>query len=59
MTVVPLGRDAALVTYTQKQAGTFRGKPLPPECYAAAVWVRRDGKWVELHYQETAATGKR
>ena len=52
--IVPLGKDGAVVTYTLKPKGTFRGKAVPTNSLVSAVWVRRDGKWLELHYQETA-----
>src|SRR5262249_47360939 len=58
MTIKMLGADGALVTYALKMKGTFKGKELPAHCYASAVWVRRDGKWLELHYQETIAPAK-
>lgn len=58
MTVTMLGADGALVAYSLKLKGTFEGKALPTRCYASAVWVKRGGKWLELHYQETAASGK-
>lgn len=52
--IVALGKDGALITYSLKMKGTFRGKAVPTDSFATAVWVRRDGKWYELHYQETA-----
>jgi ketosteroid isomerase-like protein len=54
MKVRLLGRDAALVTYELSMKGTYRGKPVPPRCYASAVWARQGGKWLEAFYQETA-----
>jgi uncharacterized protein (TIGR02246 family) len=55
MAVRPLADGAVLVTYTLAQKGTFQGKPIPTRAHAAAVWVKRDGKWREAYYQETAA----
>jgi hypothetical protein len=52
--VSPLGKDTVLVTYPLVLKGTFKGKAIPPRSYASAVWVRRDGKWLERFYQETA-----
>ena len=43
-----------LLTYALKVKGTFRGKPLPSNCIVAAVWVKNNGKWQELQYQETS-----
>lgn len=53
-----LTKDVALVTYQLKQKGTFKGKELIPNQAVAAVWVRRDGKWLEASYQETAVSGR-
>jgi hypothetical protein len=46
-------KDAALVTYPLTQKGTYKGKPVAAKNYVAAVWVNRDGKWLEVSYQET------
>jgi uncharacterized protein (TIGR02246 family) len=54
MKVTLLGQDAALVTYELAMKGTFKGKAVEPRSFAAAVWVKRDGKWLEAFYQETA-----
>jgi len=39
--------------------GRFQGKPLPPNLLVSAVWVKTDGKWLELHYQETVLAAER
>jgi ketosteroid isomerase-like protein len=54
MTIALIGADGALVTYPLTMTGTFRGKLVPADSHAAAVWVRRGGAWKELYYQETA-----
>lgn len=46
--------SCVLLNYTLKVKGTYQGKPLPSNCIVAAVWVKNDGKWQELQYQETA-----
>jgi len=56
--VLPLGKDAALVTYELTLKGTYKGKDVPRKNFASAVWVRRDGKWQEAFYQETPLDGK-
>lgn len=48
-----LAKDVALVRYKLTQKGTYQGKSLAPKNYASAVWVKRDGKWLEATYQET------
>ncbi|WP_421724256.1 DUF4440 domain-containing protein [Bauldia sp.] len=46
----------ALATQIKAYVGTFEGEPIAPLVFASAVWVRQDGKWLELLYQETAIT---
>jgi uncharacterized protein (TIGR02246 family) len=45
--------SCVLVTYPLKLKGTYQGKPLPSQNLVASLWVKDDGKWRELHYQET------
>ena len=52
-----LTKDAALVTYSVKQKGTYKGMPVAPRNYVAAVWVNKEGKWREVSYQETPLDG--
>lgn len=54
MKITKLTTDAYLITYEINQKGTYKGKAVTPKCYASVVWVKRDGKWVEAFYQETA-----
>jgi len=54
MSATIVNEACVLVTYTLKAKGSFKGKPVPSHCLVAAVWVKNDGKWQELHYQETA-----
>lgn len=56
--VTMLSKDVAAVTYVLAQKGTFKGTELHPRNYATSVWVKRDGKWLEALYQETAITAK-
>jgi hypothetical protein len=53
-----LSKDVALVTYSLRQKGTFKGKEVPLRNYASAIWVNRDGKWLETFYQDTPVQGK-
>jgi hypothetical protein len=45
----------AVVTYTWMGSGTFKGEPFPPTTYASTVWTERNGKWVAVFHQESAA----
>lgn len=53
MTVSVLGPDAAMVTFLADIDGSFMGIPLPSRGYVTAIMVRRDGRWLERHYQLT------
>jgi len=57
MSTTTIDDSCVLVTYALKAKGTYRGKPVPSQCHVVAVWVKSDGKWRELHYQETAVAG--
>jgi hypothetical protein len=46
---------SAVVTYTWMGNGTFKGEPVPATTYSATVWTERNGKWVAVYHQETAA----
>jgi ketosteroid isomerase-like protein len=49
-----VAKDTVRITYQLTQKGTYKGKDLHANNYAAAVWVNRNGMWVEVFYQETA-----
>jgi hypothetical protein len=51
--VIWLGDDSAIVNYAWTGAGTFGDQPLAPTTLASTVWVKRDGKWLAAHHQET------
>ena len=51
--VTPLGRDAALVIYEVTMEFPPRSVLRYSRIYVTEVWVKRDGQWKELHYQET------
>jgi ketosteroid isomerase-like protein len=44
-----------LVTYTFSAKGTVMGQPVPSPTYAASLYTKRNGKWLALFHQETAA----
>lgn len=58
MKVTLIARDAALITYSLKLDGTFKGKSVASRNHVVAVWVKRDGNWQEASYQETPIDGK-
>lgn len=52
--VIWISADVALVTYEAKLVGTYVGKRIDSRVRILTTWVRRDGKWIEISYQETA-----
>jgi len=51
--VIPLGSDAALVIYESTMQFPPKSVLRYSRVYIAEIWVKRDGEWKELHYQET------
>src|SRR5260370_36069169 len=54
--VLPIDKDAVVVTYTAHIQGRIKGQPL----VAAAVrgsttWINRDGKWLAIYHQDSEA----
>jgi RNA polymerase sigma factor (sigma-70 family) len=52
--LLSLGPDAALLTYTVESETTILGEPQKGPGRIASTWVRRNGEWRNLFYQETA-----
>ena len=53
--VVWVNDKTAVVGYTWMGSGTYQGQPFPTTTYASTVWTERNGKWVAVFHQETAA----
>lgn len=54
--MLPIDKDAVILMYDVSFKGTFKGQEVPPGPYrASAVWVNRDGKWLDAYYQQTLA----
>ena len=51
--LIPLGPDAALVIYEVTMQFPPRAQVRYSRVYISELWVKRDGQWKELHYQET------
>ncbi len=52
--VVWIRNDVAIVTYQDELVGTYAGKRIDSTVRILTTWVRRNGKWIEISYQETA-----
>ena len=46
--------DVAILTYSLTQDVTCGTTKLAPKANASSLYVRRGGKWLGVHYQETA-----
>jgi Domain of unknown function (DUF4440) len=51
--LIPLGPDAAFVTYESTMQFPPRSQLRLSRVYITELWVKRAGQWKELHYQET------
>lgn len=51
--VIPLGADAAFVIYESTIQFPPKSVIRYSRAYITELWVKRDGQWKELHYQET------
>ena len=54
--MIPIDKDAALLTYKVNVKGKFKGEDIPPgPYYEASAYVNRNGEWVAIYYQETVS----
>ena len=51
--VIPLGPDATFAIYEITMQFPPKAQIRYSRVYIGALWVKRDGQWKELHYQET------
>ena len=49
-----LSDTVAMSTFGISIKGTMDGEPLHTRAHATQIWVKRDGKWLQHLYQETA-----
>jgi hypothetical protein len=55
--MIPIDKDAAILTYTATLKATYKGQPVPPGPYRdSAAWVNRNGQWQAIFFQETLAS---
>ncbi len=54
--MIPVDKDAALITYSVTVKAKYKGAEVPTGPYReASAWVNRNGQWLAIYYQETAA----
>jgi ketosteroid isomerase-like protein len=51
--MTPLGADAAIISYKAAVDGTCAGQKIPPETWAASLYVREGDKWKGAFHAET------
>ena len=51
--VMPLGQDAAFITYEVTLEFPPKAQIRYSRVYVSELWLKRDGQWRERHYQET------
>jgi hypothetical protein len=52
--MLPVDKDAVIITYTATVKGAFKGQAVPPGPYReASAYVNRNGEWVAIYYQES------
>ncbi len=54
VSVVLLGPEAAMRSFTAEAKGSFQGHPIPRHVFVSAIWVKQNGTWLEKFYQATA-----
>ena len=50
-----VAENAALITYRVKATGLDHGKAFQLDSHASSLWMKRDGKWLNVFYQATPA----
>src|SRR2546423_5068095 len=54
--VVPIDKDAVLVTYTAHINGRIKGMPLvSSQVRGSTAWVNRNGNWLAIYHQDCEA----
>jgi uncharacterized protein DUF4440 len=53
LSVIPVGKDAALVTYEVTMQFPPKSAIRLSRVYISELWMKRAGQWKEVHYQET------
>ena len=54
--VLPIDKDAVVVTYTAHVQGRIEGQPLVATAVrGSTAWVNREGKWLAIYHQDSEA----
>ena len=53
--VVHLSPDVTLLVYKATQKASFGGQPVPTPTWNSSLWIKRNGRWLNVFVQETRA----
>ncbi len=48
-----VGDKTTILTYHARQDAVCEGEKIPENLVVSSVWVEKDGRWWNIHYQET------
>jgi hypothetical protein len=54
--VTRVGPDSVFVTYSVQASGSDHGRPFVMDSYATSLWMKQNGRWLNVFYQATPAT---
>lgn len=49
------GSSTVVHYYVETGVGSFQGQPMKSPTYSSTVWTKKDGNWVAVFHQESAA----
>jgi hypothetical protein len=50
-----LNENTALLTYWETQDIVCGDRPVPTPCWASSLYMKRNGRWLNVMYQQTKA----
>ena len=53
--IVHFSRDVTLLVYKATQKASFGGQPVPTPTWVSSLWIKRNGRWLNVFVQETRA----
>ena len=48
-----LSENVALLTYSETQDTTCQGNAVPSPCWVSSLYMKRDGRWLNVFFQQT------
>jgi hypothetical protein len=54
MKTMLMSNDSALVVYSGTVEGTYAGRKVPTNVIVTEAWVKQNGTWRDMSYQETS-----